>query len=255
MPFIYSNFTKRFILTSYGGKSFSTLTGYVEVLTNGIPTYYLTDWSTTRVVIFDQYWNYQSYKSLPLSNSFALVYVNDYFYIASDLYFYKTDTNFTLVASYNSGSTYRGLYYDSSTSLFYVCRTTSYQIHVFTTSLSLKTTISLGTYEPHGIQKFNRNFYVSTLNYNIVIVLQNNLIIKYYYISSLCSNIGLSALYIDLNGYMSITCQYQSYLILYDYNGNYMNQYMSIASGTTYSNIDSKGRFIVTSYGQIAIYY
>ena len=253
--YIFSNSIQRFSVTSYGGISFSALTGYTMVLSGSTPTYYLIDHTSNRVIIFNKNWVYQIYQNLPLStNSFALVYLSGFFYITSDSYFYKTDSNFALISSYSVYS--RGIYYDSSSSLFYVVCPTSYLVYLFTSSLTVSTTISFSSYwEPHGIYGYGGNVYVSCWSANVVIVLQNKVITRYYQVTSLCSSTGLSSLTFDTFGYASVTCQNSNYIVLYDSNGNYLNKYMSITSGTTVSAIDQNGRLITTSYSQLTIYY
>ena len=77
------NYRKRFSLTSYGGTNWSLLTGVEQVVTGGVATYYVIDYRTSRVVTFDQYWNYKSYSILPISMTYTAKYVNGYFYFIS----------------------------------------------------------------------------------------------------------------------------------------------------------------------------
>ena len=119
---MFTNYQKRFTLTTYGNNSFiGAITGFEQVITNGIPTYYVVEFvSSSRVTEFDQYWNYQKFYNLT-HYSWNLKYVNQYFYVSANYYFYKTDINFSLFASfYNPSFTYTSFYYDSSYSLFYV---------------------------------------------------------------------------------------------------------------------------------------
>jgi hypothetical protein len=61
---MFQNYTKRLSLTSYNGNSWFSLTGF-EVIANGIPNYYVVDQnSSSKVVMFDQNWNYQNYSNL-----------------------------------------------------------------------------------------------------------------------------------------------------------------------------------------------
>ena len=118
---MFENYQKRFTLTTYGNNSFGLVIGFEQVVTNIIPTYYVLDASKSRVIQYDQFWNYQKYYNLTYPGSFNLKYMNGYFYISANNFFYKTDINFNNTASYyNSYVAYRSIYYDSIYSLFYV---------------------------------------------------------------------------------------------------------------------------------------
>ena len=82
---------KKFTLTTYGSYGFNNIKGFEQVITNGIPTYYVADGK--RVVQFDQYWNYQkSYNLTDLNrygDSYSLKYVNGFFNNIKYNIFYK----------------------------------------------------------------------------------------------------------------------------------------------------------------------
>ena len=46
---MFANYQKRFTLTTYGSNTFSQVTGLEQVVTNGIPTYYVIDYGNTCV--------------------------------------------------------------------------------------------------------------------------------------------------------------------------------------------------------------
>ena len=58
---MFANYQKRFSITSYGNNSFVCVIGFEQVVTNGIPTYYVSDYWNQRVIEFDQYWYYKQY--------------------------------------------------------------------------------------------------------------------------------------------------------------------------------------------------
>jgi hypothetical protein len=99
--------------------------------------------SCSRIVQFNQDWNYQKYYNLTYGNSFSLKFINGYFYFSANYYFYKTDINFNLNASYNNPNAYyRSIYYDSSSGLFYVC-TGNYPLSVFDTNSNFQRFMTL----------------------------------------------------------------------------------------------------------------
>ena len=60
-----NNYSKRFSLTSFGGDNWIWLTGFEQIVTNGVSTYYAIDSApTSRIVTFNQFWIYQGYQNL-----------------------------------------------------------------------------------------------------------------------------------------------------------------------------------------------
>lgn len=251
-----SNYTKRNSITTYGGNSWGPLTGIIQVLTSGVATYYSINYGPNHLVKFDQYWNYQTYYTLPLSSTFNGLYVGGRFYFTAEYYFYRTDSNFNLQCQ-ASGVQYRQPYYDSSTSLFYVAAYSTTYIAVFNIGCVLVQTINLGNYRPYGLSYFNGSLYVSVMYSNEIFVLQNGVIVKQYVMpNSLCSSTTYPILSItfDSYGYMAATCYQYSYMIGFDYNGN-QNSYFSTSNQPFFSLVDSSGRFIVASVFVLDIYY
>ena len=257
LNFMLSNYTKRFSLTTYGGVSWSLLSGFEQVLTNGVPTYYVVDWGVSRVVTYDQYWNYQTYQALPCSNSYAIKYVAKYFYFTSDDYFYKTNSNFGLVSYYtNGGACYRQMYYDSSSSKFYAAPFQISRIDVFNTNCILLQTISLGSNAAYGLSYFNGSFYAGIMNSNQVFVIQNNVITKQFILPQCSvSTYQMLSITADSFGYLAINCQANKYIAVYDYNGNYMNTAITTSSSPFITGIDSSSRFVIMDCASLDIYY
>ena len=160
MQYIFSHFEHRFSISSYGRKAFSGVRGFEQVVTNGIPTYYVVEQYDHRVVQFDLQWKYQKYYNLTYPYiSHSLKYANGYFYVSGD-YFYKTDKNFNRVASYYSSIYgYKAIYYDTSSSLFYV--TGDFRgISIFDTNCNFQRFMKFGDYTPeHTLSYFNGYLY------------------------------------------------------------------------------------------------
>ena len=63
--------------SQYGTIAFVQVNGFEQVDTNGIPNYYVFDHNPSRVVQFDQYWNYVKYNGLPYQYGYNLKMLMD----------------------------------------------------------------------------------------------------------------------------------------------------------------------------------
>jgi hypothetical protein len=236
------------------------LTGFEQVVAYPTATYYLViHCFMSRVVIFNQNWNYINNTDL-LANSYTMKYIGGYFYITSDTIFYKTDMNFVVLASSTNPEydVYRQIYYDSSSSKFYVGTYHSKYISIFDTSCSLIDTISLAVYnyETFGINYFNGYFYVGVVNSNKIIkLLINGTITSEYETICLSSYLQIASITIDSFGYLAVTCNADGKILLLDYNLNYLNQYLITSNGPHVTSIDSYGRFVIMTGDGLEIYY
>lgn len=254
---MFNNYAKKFSLQSYGGINWDYVTGFEQVINNGVATYYVIEWTTSRVVIFNQNWIYQSYQSVPYPYSWVLKYVNGYFYISSNDYFSKSNLNFTSVNSfYRYNAAYGQIFYNDYK--LYVASYRAFLIDIFDTSCSLLQTVSLmgNKYRPSGaLDFFNGNVYYGLWNYNQIDVLQSNFSIiknftvcasKYSYISDIT---------FDKFGYLAVSCNLDNSVNLYDYNGNSMNTSIPTTYGPFTTAIDSKGRLVLITHNSVDIYY
>ena len=254
---MFANYQKRSRISPFIGDSLSYVAGFEQIVTNGIPTYYVlvNIGFVTRVYQFDQYWNNQKNFMFTLQNSWNLRYVNGYFYIAANKRFYKTDTNFTTNASYNnSNAFYRSIYYDSSSRLFYVAGNSSQGISIFDTNCNFQRYMTLGGYSPsQALSHFNGYLYGDYGTSIIVASKATGAFAAKY--NTLCSNY-ISYITIDSFGYMAVSCgDYNRLIYLYNaYNGTYLNQQLA-SSYTYFTAVDSSGRFVSTSEFLINIYY
>ena len=207
---------------------FRQITGFEQVVTKSIPTYYVVDYSTQRVIQFDQFWNHQKFYGLPYQ-SWSIKYVNGYFYIPAGKYLNKTDRNFNIIASYNSDANFRSIYYDSSSALFYVTGDTR-GVSVFDTSCFRQRLLYVLGYTPlNALSYFNDNLYIDSTNSLILIsktagvsinsIFYNTLISQY---KTVCST-SITSLTIDLDGYMAVGCNNPSFdgtIALYSTNND-----------------------------------
>ena len=131
-----SNYGKRLSIKNYGGINWNCLTGFEQVIINASVTYYAFDYFGLTIAIFNQNWVYQTYKTAPFNRTRTGKYVDGYFYLLSDRYFYKTNLNFTVLNFYAIHANYIQLFYESASSRFYVTANYYKRIDIFNASCS-----------------------------------------------------------------------------------------------------------------------
>ena len=262
-----NKYSKKFSLTSFGGVDWIWLTGFEQVITNGVSTYYAIDDAPTynaiddapksRIVTFNHFWIYQDYQNLPYPYSWTTKYIGGYFYFSSENYFYKTYSNFTVINYYPSSiAAYRQIAFDPARSKFYVASQNFPRIDVFDTSCSLLQSINLGSKQPFGLVFFNGNIYAGVLNSNQVIVIQNGLVSKYFTVNQCpVREFQIVSITVDTFGYFALSCFNSNLIVVYDSNGNYMNTYIQTSAYPYISAIDADGRFVIVTSKSLDIYY
>ena len=253
-----NNYSKRFSLTSYGGVNWIWLTGFEQIVTNGVSTYYTIDNAqTSHIVTFNQFWIYQGYQNLPYPATYTTKYVGGYFYFSSENYFYKTYSNFVVINYYQSnGAIYSQFVYDSASSKFYVAAANFPRIDIFDTSCSLLQSINLESKQPYGLAFFNGSIYAGVLNSNQVIVIQNGLVSKYFTVNQCpVSHYSILSFTVDTFGYFALTCYSSNIIVVYDSNGNYMNAFIPTSPFPITSAIDADKRFVIMTSKSLDIYY
>ena len=253
---MFTNYKKRF--STNDGNS---MTGFEQVVTNGIPTYYVID-EGYYANQYDQNWNrqnwyYQSYYRLPNSPSYNLKYANGYFYISANKYFYKTDMNFKRIAQYYDLNTYSLIYYDSNSSLFYVTGD-SHGVSVFDTNCYFKRYVTFESYTPsNSWSYFNGNLYGDSGTFNngssiVVSKVTGVLVAKY---NTICS-MGIYSITFDSFGYMAVGCGNGSIALYNSTNGKYLNLQLTPSSNYPRNTfVDPSGRFLALSATALDFYY
>ena len=257
LAFILKNYTKKFSITTYGNIGWYWLSGFEQVINNGVATYFAVDYgssASSRIVIFNQHWVYKRYHNLPYNYTYTTKYVGGYFYFTSNDYFYKTDLSFNLIAHSNiKDAYYRQCAYDPKNSKFYVSARSLNRIDVYDTSCSLLHSINLAAEIPHAIAFFNENIYVG-LWYSIeILVLKNDLVTNNITISECTSSIF--SITMDQFGYMAISCLSNYLITVYDSNGISKNTGISTSNPSHITSIDSSGRFVIMAGNSLDIYF
>ena len=219
-------------------------------------TFYFVDYTpASPVIIYNQNFVYQSYKTLPVAYSYTLKYASSYFYLTANSAFYKTDMNFNLVTTYSLNANYRAIAYDCINTIFYVANPLYYRIDIFDTNLNLKSTLSTSSSVPFGLNIYNGNIYFANFNSAVsnVFVFQNNAIANSFPIKACASYI--QGIDFDNYGNMAISCGTGNAVLLYNSNGVYQNLKLSTTGSPFIPMIDSTSRLIITELTQFNVYY
>ena len=215
-------------------------------------SYYFLDNSKSRIYIFDESFNFSSYKTI--SNPAYMVVIGDTFYITGNSKIYKTDTNFNILNQYNPTSTscYRGIYYNSSNSLIYAVAFKLNLIQLFSLNLTLNDSINTQSFIPYAITSYNNQLYVGTANGSILVI-ENKIIVNSF---NACAGkmASINSVLIDQYGEIATTCS-SNKVYFYDSKRNYMNKSISTHTYPRFITFDSQNRFLVISYYRISIYF
>ena len=124
-------------IRNYSNYSLSSLKGFEQVVSANSTTYYLVDSDVQKILLFDEYWQFKTFKTINDSLYFIKAVGNE-LYISGDNGFYKTDENINIIATYSSsGAYYRGIYYNETSDLLYVTLSGSiFKIRVFNRNLT-----------------------------------------------------------------------------------------------------------------------
>ncbi len=223
--------------------------GFIEVDT----VYYLFQLNSNLVMVFDdENWEYQKNISfLGYSLTYAIEIENELF-LTGDNAVYKTDKSLNVInTSYNAGSHYCGIYFNKTSDLIYVADfTINYNIVVFNRNLTFIEKVKVG-YKPYALADYDDKLFVGTMN-GTILVIQNKTVINIYI--TLCYS-TITSLLIDNEGYMIVTCVSPNAAYIYHTNGTYTGKKITTYGNPQFINFDTKGRLIISSYGQININY
>jgi hypothetical protein len=235
--------------TSINGVGFSGLSGF-GMLIDSQTSYYIMDSSNGRIIIFDKNWKYASTKSI--SSPYSMITRNNYLYITSDYYIYKTDKFLNVVKQYPSNNPnymgFRGICYNSYDDYIYAA---SYNnlIYSFDLNLNLIDSFYISTWgSPWGIQSNNNKLYVSATHYYIYIVV-NRTVINSFSVAQF-----VTSMLFDQSGFFATTSYYSNQINIYTNNGTYTGKRFPTVSYSRYMSFDSKNRLIILSNYQLSIF-
>jgi hypothetical protein len=247
-----STYKNKFRFYGYSNFTFNCAFGIEEIVDINT-TYYVVNFGSSHVVTYNEFWEYQTYKTL---DGCALIKaIGDELYVAARDYIYKTDKNVNQIKSFaNTGAVYRGLYYNKTCDCLFATSYGHKYIQIFDRNLTLLDSISVGTYgTPYGIDGYKNELFVGTLAADHkILVIQNRTIVKVY--DTLYSS-TITSIVIDSFGFLAVSFLENLIIGLYHVNGTNMGISKQVLTKPYYFKKDSKGRLIVTTALELAIYY
>ncbi len=216
-------------------------------------SYYVMDSSAGRVYNLNDDWSYVSYKDF--TNPAHMITIENSIYMTGNTNIWKLDKDLNILIQYNSigGTSYRGIYYNSSICFIYVAPSNLQEIHVFDINLLFNHSISVAPHKPYSITEYNNNMYIGTENSTIVII-QNEVITNQF---NGCNGafVELNSILFDKYGYMATICSYPTNILyLFNIDGTYTGTSLPTPVKPRYIGFDSTGRFVLISKSQVIIY-
>jgi hypothetical protein len=225
------------------------------VLVSNVTQYFLAEYSSGNIHKFTDDWNYISSKSFNFPNS--IIAIGNNLLFSSGSYITKTDSNINVLIQFRGTSTYQGLFYNPANNLIYATAYSENAVHIFNSTLYLNTSISVSPETtPWSITGYNNQIYVGMRSSgNIVVISKSNQIINTFNGCNSESNVWISSIVFDQFGLMATSCSTNKQLNLFYSNQSYTGKSLSSPRLTYSIGYDSKGRFIIVSYGAVDIWF
>jgi hypothetical protein len=252
------NYEKKISITSYGPKrlKFSNLVAFEKLLNGGITKYYVCDFDTNQLLIFDDNWEFietkpffKSVSSMKKIGDNILVTINT----QSKTYLQILDNNLNILQNLSTGlmSSYLDFWYDESNRLIYIPSHNRQRIDIYDQNLVLLKNLSVPGYYIKSINGYKNVLYAGTLTGEILVI-ENDRIKKFL---KVCNNLYAYSIQFDSMGLMAVNCYYEKSIKLFTINGLNMNWNKNTIESSNYFDIDSKGRMIILTSREISIYY
>jgi hypothetical protein len=247
---LFNIYQLRNTITKYNSNTFNTVHGFCSIVDTNITTYYALDHANQKVVMFNEYWEYQnaSFVGFNVANAIS---VEKELYITGNNYIQKRDKNLNWVTQfYNININFRGIYYNKTNDLIYVGISNIQEIYLFDRNLTKLRTISTPGYATLAIAEFDNKMFVGT-EQSRILVIENEIITRNFITN--CTSI--KSILVDNSGYILILGTPFDYVNVYHTNGTNTGKGIPTSSSQHFINFDSKGRLIMTSQNEINIYY
>ncbi len=219
------------------------------IVCNSNISYYVMQNGFSRIIKFDNEWNFIKYSSI--SNNFMISLVDNNInrlFISSFSGMSEIDENLNLVKSVPVTGYNFGLYFNSTSAELLVSSGLYAIINVFNLNLTLIGNITV-PYTNKYILEYNGLLYVSSES-SYMMVLENQ--IFHHSFSTLCYYIQNFA--IDQNGILAISC-YTGAIYLYITNGTYTGQsWQSPIYNLMSISFDINGNLVISNYYGLYIF-
>lgn len=223
--------------------------------------YYVTEFNSGRMVVFDSNWIYQFYIELTTSSRYFLVIGNEIFYVGDvniSLNKFKIYSNGEILKNFSFESFQvksdfqpKGLIYDEENDMIVVA-SKSNSLYFFWRNLTLNRILKTpAALMPYSITMHDGKYYVGTWS-NEILIVKNDIIIEIY--SKICSFGIIRTIFFDQYNNCAITCESQKNISLYFANFTRSGYSLNTLLTTHSARLDSKGRFIVVGEKGIQIF-
>ena len=246
---IFKNVSKKSFFNSYSGHNFSYLVGFGKLIdTNS--TYYIADISESRVIMFDENWNYLINKTF--SSPAYIFTINSTLYISGDNNVFKTDKDLNILKQFNAnGLGYRGIEFNQTNKVIYVATYKSPRIDIFDLNLTLTDNINTSPYFPYALLIYENMLYAGDSVNGSVLLISNKTIVNVFFG---CSSGYVTGILIDIYGFIATSCFSNAKLNLVQLNGTKTGLSINTPVNPFALNFDSKGLLVQISIKQISIF-
>lgn len=245
------NVKRMHVITEYANRTFQKL---ISFDTDSNDVYYVSETDANRVLVYDNNWIFQSFKTGVIGPRNLKVIGNN---LAISAYntLQTTDNSLNILSQTTLGCSY-GTDYSRKRNVIMVANHCAMQLQFFNMTLSIQSYVPL-TYQPFSLLNYNETLYIGTWTNQIIIVNDDNVT---NIIQGPCINATttISSIYCDQYGYCLISCFTDKTIFLFNSKNRVFTGYKLTTIGYPYSvRIDSRGRLIVTTFdpSQIEIYY
>jgi hypothetical protein len=236
--------------TIFSGSNLASATCLGMMMLSNATYYYVSETNVAKLYILDENMSFLALKAY--SNPAYMITLSNSLYITGDINVWKADKDLNILITYSStGTTYKGIYHNSTNDLIYVAQSGTTAIHVFNLTLSLIRSFPLSTYRPYSLAGYNNQLYVGTTVGFILVVVNEVMINSFNGCNGGTSKV--TSIFIDRNGYMATTCD-SSFLYLYNTNGTYAGKSITTPTSPRFLGYNSKCKFVQVSYTKVSIY-
>jgi hypothetical protein len=250
---LFQIYKLRHRITSYNNTS-NTLTNvqYVYSFISVENGYYAFMHYINTLVVFNKYWENINYFQISTDMySFAYgINIDNEFYFSGNNGIKKRDKYMNLTKQYIQYCNCRAIVYNKTNNLIYVADTVQLRILILDRNLSFVSAINTTGYTPYGLAVYDDKLYVGTVSGSILVI-QGGIIVKNF--TTPC--VTMSKISIDDYCYMLLLCQSPAYVYLFHTNGTDLKNGITASGYVRELNFDLERRLVITSDGDMKIYY
>ena len=243
---------------SFGNTTYTNTVGFGQTVSTNT-FYFISDYITGNLIMYNDQWVYQTYATFPFSLSY-MTGIGPYLYITFNNEVIKINESMAILATYSyTGAWYRGIVY--SNNFLYVASVTLKRVDVFDPiNLIFQRSICTGTNnEWYSIAAYGNTLYVASYFQMMIYTNEVYAGTTYPASSNICGTNVLESLLVDSFGVIALSCSnYQ--LLAFSWNGQTLSSVSSISligiGGYSFQiGVDSNNRLILVGDQQVSILY